>query len=218
MKKDDPAIVTICGLVKLVPPERTKPAMSADTVVVPAASGSSDSVPLLVALPAGIVAVTVAPACAPNFNCATLPLPTLTVTLSPPPPLRASHVRNSTVGLLDCPRPTHTLNGSSADVAVRLALIALIPTTGCTTFTVRGALVVSPAALAVSVALCPACPSIPAMQIDAKKLLAGIVTCTLPVPAVVVSDGLTSTAPALLLVIVTVVAADTFAVCPVLGL
>src|SRR5512132_1654660 len=208
MRSADPAIVTVCGLRKLVPIDCAKPGIVADTVVVPAASGSRNS-DVVVALPAAIVAVTVDPTCAPNFNCATLGVPTLTVTLNPPPPLRASQVRNNCVGLADCPIPTHTLNGSSADVAVRLVPIALIPTTGCTTFTARAALVVKPVALAVNVALCPACPSSPAMQIEAKKLFAGIVTTTLPVPTVVVSDGLTRTAAALLLVIVTAVAADT---------
>ena len=43
--------------------------------------------------------VTDAPVCAPDFNCTTLVSGTLTVTVTPPPPLRASCSRLSTVGV-----------------------------------------------------------------------------------------------------------------------
>jgi hypothetical protein len=38
--------------------------------------------------------------------------------------------------------PTYAKNGSSGDAAARFVPTPLIPPTGCTTFTVRGALVV----------------------------------------------------------------------------
>ena len=93
-----PPTVTDRGLGKLPPLDCTPPGMLVDTLVVPTASGSTDAA-LLCELRSPIGTVTDAPVCAPDFSCTTLVSGTLTVTVTPPPPLRASCSVLSTVGV-----------------------------------------------------------------------------------------------------------------------
>jgi hypothetical protein len=183
--------------------------MLVDTVVVPAASGSIDGVKFC-EVRSAIDTVTDAPVCAPDFNCTTLVSGTLTVTVIPPPPLRASISVLSTVGVAAAPMPTSTENALSADCVVRLVGMLLRPTTGCSTLTARVPLP-KPGALAVKVDVAPACPLAAPTQKNALLEPAVRVTVVLAAPTVVVSLGLTSTAVPLLLVIVTVVAVLTLA-------
>src|ERR1043165_7994382 len=92
--------VTDCGFGKLPPLDCTPPGMVADTPVVPAASASINTEVVFDELRSAIGTVTDAPVCAPDFSCTTLMSGTLAVALMPPPPLRATCVVLSTVGVV----------------------------------------------------------------------------------------------------------------------